>query len=54
MRKNPSEVIKTMFRSGHNYVLCYVTKTVNGNIVRSKDIIHNSIRDKCLAKINSG
>lgn len=36
----PSEVIKAMFKAGHNYVLCHVTKTVNGDIIRGKDIIH--------------
>lgn len=39
-QKSPQEVVKSMFKAGHNYVLCHVTKTVNGNIVRSKDIIH--------------
>jgi len=40
MKKNPSEVIKAMFKTGHNYVLCHVSKTENGNTIHSKDIIH--------------
>lgn len=39
-QKTPQEVIKAMFKAGHNYVLCRVSKTIDGKIVKSKDIIH--------------